>query len=104
MGLVDRRQSCPHARPRFDLERHCQPILLPPNTMPSAAVTLAWCLSTNGKGTIDWAGGLVQWDSQCMENGYYYATFDEVSVQCYDPPSNANINGSKSYIFTDDTM
>ncbi len=61
-------------------------------------------LSTNGKGTIDWAGGLVQWDSQYMENGYYYATFDEVSVQCYDPPSNANINGSKSYIFTDDTM
>lgn len=61
-------------------------------------------LSTNGEGTIEWAGGLVQWDSQYMENGYYYATFDEVSVQCYDPPSNANVNGSKSYIFTDDAM
>jgi beta-glucanase (GH16 family) len=61
-------------------------------------------LSTNGQGTIDWAGGLVQWDSQYMQNGYYYATFDEVSVQCYDPPTNANVNGSKSYIFTNDAL
>lgn len=61
-------------------------------------------LSTNGQGTINWAGGLVQWDSPYMTNGYYYAQFDSVSVQCYDPPSGANVQGSKSYIFTDPTM
>jgi len=61
-------------------------------------------LSTNGEGTIAWAGGLVQWDSQYMTNGYYYAQFDSVSIQCYDTPSGANVQGSKSYIFTDPTM
>ena len=61
-------------------------------------------LSTNGEGTIAWAGGLVQWNSPYMTNGYYYAQFDSVSIQCYDPPSGANIQGSKSYIFTDPAM
>jgi len=61
-------------------------------------------LSTNGQGTIEWAGGLVQWDSPYMTNGYYYAQFDSVSVQCYDPPSGANVQGSKSYTFTDPSM
>ncbi|KAG9783052.1 glycoside hydrolase family 16 protein, partial [Aureobasidium melanogenum] len=57
-------------------------------------------LASNGQGTIDWAGGLVQWDSPYMTNGYYYATFDEVSVECYDPPTGANIKGNKTYIYT----
>jgi len=61
-------------------------------------------LSTNGQGTIDWAGGLVQWDSSYMTNGYYYAQFDSVSIECYDPPSGANVQGSKSYIFTDTAL
>ncbi|KIY02276.1 uncharacterized protein Z520_02414 [Fonsecaea multimorphosa CBS 102226] len=61
-------------------------------------------LASNGEGTIEWAGGLVQWDSPYMTNGYYYAQFDEVTVQCYDPPAGANVNGSKSYIFTDPAM
>jgi len=61
-------------------------------------------LPTNGKGTIDWAGGLVQWDSPYMTNGYYYAAFDEVSVQCYDPPAGAKKSGNKSYIFDDKSM
>lgn len=39
-----------------------------------------------------------------MTNGYYYAAFDEVTVQCYDPPQGANINGTKSYVYTGDAM
>lgn len=35
-------------------------------------------LSTNAKGTIDWAGGLINWNSQYMQNGYYYAMVDSV--------------------------
>ncbi|OAP56227.1 hypothetical protein AYL99_09406 [Fonsecaea erecta] len=61
-------------------------------------------LPSNGEGTIEWAGGLVQWNSPYMTNGYYYAQFDSVSVQCYDPPAGANVQGSKSYIFTDPAM
>jgi len=61
-------------------------------------------LPTNGQGTIEWAGGLVEWDSPYMQNGYYFAQFDSVSIECYDPPSGANVQGSKSYIFTDPSM
>lgn len=60
-------------------------------------------LPSNGKGTIDWAGGLIDWNSQYMQNGYYYAMVKDVSVQCYDPPSGAQESGSKSYSYTDYT-
>lgn len=57
--------------------------------------------SKNGKGTIEWAGGLVNWDSPDVKaNGYYYALFKDVNVECYDPPSGANVTGSKAYIYT----
>lgn len=36
-----------------------------------------------------------------MANGYYYAAFDSVSIQCYNPPSGANVQGSQSYIIAD---
>ena len=58
-------------------------------------------LSTNGEGTIQWAGGLIDWNSPYMTNGYYYAAFDQVTVDCYEPPSGANIQGDSSYIYTD---
>jgi hypothetical protein len=59
-------------------------------------------LPSNGQGTITWAGGLVDWNSQdIQQHGYYYATFGEVDIQCYDPPSGANIQGNTSYIYTD---
>lgn len=62
-------------------------------------------LSTNGQGTIDWAGGLVDWNSPYMATAgntkYYYAMFSEVDIQCYNPPAGANTQGSKSYIYTD---
>ncbi|PNS13920.1 hypothetical protein CAC42_1411 [Sphaceloma murrayae] len=57
-------------------------------------------LPQNGKGTIEWAGGLVDWDSPYMENGYYYAMIDNVKIDCYDPPSGANVQGSRSYKYT----
>ncbi|KAF2822611.1 hypothetical protein CC86DRAFT_458413 [Ophiobolus disseminans] len=59
-------------------------------------------LSTNEKGTIDWAGGEIDWNSPYMANGYYFARFSEVSVECYDPPSGAQKKGSKSYQYTDE--
>lgn len=59
-------------------------------------------LPTNAKGTIDWAGGEIDWNSPYMQNGYYYARFQEVTVDCYDPPSGAQIKGSKTYKYTDE--
>ncbi|KAI9730682.1 MAG: hypothetical protein M1834_005650 [Cirrosporium novae-zelandiae] len=61
-------------------------------------------LSTNAAGTISWAGGEIDWDSEDIQNyGYYYATFAEVNITCYDAPSNANKTGDNSYIYTDDS-
>lgn len=58
-------------------------------------------LPSNGQGTISWAGGLVNWDSPDMQNGYYYAMVNDVTVQCYDPPSGfSNDFGDKAYYYT----
>jgi hypothetical protein len=57
-------------------------------------------LSSNGEGTIDWAGGLINWNSPLMKNGYYYAMFSDITVKCYDPPAGASVSGSKSYVYT----
>lgn len=57
-------------------------------------------LSSNGQGTVDWAGGLINWDSPYMQNGYYYAMVKEVNVECYDPPSGTQENGDKAYYYT----
>jgi len=58
-------------------------------------------LPSNGKGTIEWAGGEIDWNSPYMQNGYYFARFQEVSIQCYDPPPAAKKQGDKSYQYTD---
>jgi hypothetical protein len=58
-------------------------------------------LQSNGDGTIDWAGGLVNWDSNYMSNGYYYASVSEVDVECYSPPEGfSNNHGSSAYYYT----
>ena len=58
-------------------------------------------LSKNGEGTVAWAGGLIDWNSQdVQQNGYYYAMFQDINVQCYSAPSGANVSGSDSYIYT----
>lgn len=58
--------------------------------------------ASNAPGTIAWAGGEIDWDSEDIKDpGYYYATFGEITVECYDPPSGADIKGTKAYIFKD---
>lgn len=60
-------------------------------------------LPSNGEGTIEWAGGLVDWNSEDMQNNqYYYARVKDVSIECYDPPSDVRRTGSKAYIYTAD--
>lgn len=56
--------------------------------------------ASNAEGTIEWAGGEIDWDSEDIKDkGYYYASFGEITVECYDPPSNSG-DGKKSYILT----
>jgi len=58
-------------------------------------------LPSNGEGTITWAGGLVNWNSGYMQNGYYYAMVSDIQVECYNPPSGWSNNfGSKAYYYT----
>jgi beta-glucanase (GH16 family) len=72
---------------------------------PSRVMLSLWPagLPSNGQGTIDWAGGLIDWNSQYMKNGYYYSMVKDVSVECYKPPPMAQIKSSdqKSYVYTD---
>ncbi|EUC39984.1 glycoside hydrolase family 16 protein [Bipolaris oryzae ATCC 44560] len=58
-------------------------------------------LPTNAKGTVEWAGGEIDWNSPYMVNGYYAARFSEVTIECYDPPPQAQIKGKKTYKYTD---
>lgn len=58
-------------------------------------------LPTNGQGTINWGGGLVDWSSEYMSNGYYYAAFSRVKMECYNPPSGAKVQGTVSYTYDD---
>ena len=61
-------------------------------------------LPSNGQGTIEWAGGLIDWNSPDVQHaGYYYAMVKDVTVECYDPPSGANVSGKTSYIYSQDT-
>lgn len=58
-------------------------------------------LSKNGEGTVAWAGGLIDWNSQDVKtNGYFYAMYSDVNVQCYQSPAGANVSGSDSYVYT----
>lgn len=59
-------------------------------------------LPTNAQGTIDWAGGEIDWNSPYMVNGYYAARFSQVTIECYDPPPQAQIKGQKTYKYTDE--
>lgn len=59
-------------------------------------------IPSNAKGTVDWAGGLIDWNSPYMVNGYYAARFSQVTVECYDPPPAAQIKGKKTYKYTDE--
>lgn len=59
--------------------------------------------ASNAEGTIEWAGGEIDWNSEDIQDkGYYYASFSDITVECYSPPGGADIQGDKSYIFKDD--
>lgn len=67
-------------------------------------------LSTNAAGTIAWAGGEIDWDAADIENyGYYFATFSEVVMECYNTSTAPGTNSGKSYTYdsiraTNDTV
>jgi beta-glucanase (GH16 family) len=57
-------------------------------------------LSTNAAGTIAWAGGEIDWDSEDIENyGYYFATFSEVTMECYNTTTAPGTHSGKSYTY-----
>lgn len=52
----------------------------------------------NGAGTIEWAGGLVNWNMpEFQDPGYLYVTIKDIEIQCYDPPKGIKQTGFKSY-------
>lgn len=71
---------------------------------PSRVMLSLWPagLPSNGEGTIEWAGGEIDWNSKFMTNGMYAALVTEVTVDCYDPPSGIkSVSNAKSYKYTD---
>lgn len=57
-------------------------------------------LASNPEGTINWAGGNVNWDSPDIHDpGYFYVTLKDVNINCYDPPSGTSASGSKAYVY-----
>lgn len=57
-------------------------------------------LASNAKGTVDWAGGLVDWNSADIQNnGYYYAAFESVEIKCFDAKSAPGTNSGTSYTY-----
>ncbi|KAF4119803.1 Glycosyl hydrolases family 16 [Geosmithia morbida] len=61
-------------------------------------------LASNAKGTIDWAGGEIDWDNAAdmKDPGYYYATLESVSIECYDGKNGLGTNSGKSYTYNDE--
>ncbi|KOS20964.1 putative glycosidase [Escovopsis weberi] len=56
--------------------------------------------ASNQQGTIDWAGGPIDWDSEDIQKiGYYFTTFKEVSVECYKASSGPGTNSGKGYTY-----
>ena len=59
-------------------------------------------LESNAKGTIDWAGGVIDWNSdEIKANGYYFASFKEIKVECYKTSSPPGTNKGVSYYYND---
>jgi beta-glucanase (GH16 family) len=57
-------------------------------------------LASNGPGTVNWAGGLVDWNSADIKNnGYYYAAFTSVTVNCFNATSAPGTSTGVSYTY-----
>ncbi|CUM64376.1 uncharacterized protein PRCAT00001978001 [Priceomyces carsonii] len=51
--------------------------------------------SSNGLGTIEWAGGKIDWDSSDIKKyGYYYAYLKNITVEQYDLPDGVKLEGA----------
>lgn len=58
--------------------------------------------SKNAPGTIDWAGGPIDWESDDIKKDkYYYATIGEVTIDCYQTDKAPGTNSGKSYVYKD---
>lgn len=58
--------------------------------------------ATNSEYTIEWAGGAIDWNSDDIRNyGYDFATFSEVSIECYNASSAPGTNKGKGYYYND---
>lgn len=59
--------------------------------------------SSNGLGTIEWAGGEISWDTEDIkEYGYYYAYVKNMTVEAYDLPDfveHRDLNSTKYHAF-----
>lgn len=59
-------------------------------------------LESNAKGTIDWAGGVIDWESEEIKKyGYYFASVGEITIDCWDAKSGAGTNKGVSYYYND---
>ncbi|KAK8035129.1 glycosyl hydrolase family 16 [Apiospora rasikravindrae] len=57
---------------------------------------------TNAPGTVAWAGGAIDWDSEDIKSyGYDFATVESVKIECYKTKSAPGTNSGKSYTITD---
>lgn len=56
---------------------------------------------TNAQGTIAWAGGPIDWNSPDIQaQGYYYTTFGEITIDCFNASAPPGTNQQTSYTFT----
>ncbi|KAG8156410.1 hypothetical protein KVR01_013751 [Diaporthe batatas] len=66
--------------------------------------------ATNSEYTIEWAGGEIDWNSDDIQNyGYDFATFSDVTIECYNATSAPGTNKGKGYYYnnaagTNDTV
>ena len=66
--------------------------------------------ASNAQGTIDWAGGPINWNSTDIQSyGYDFATFGQIEVECYNATSPPGTSSGVSYTFnswlaTNDTV
>jgi len=56
--------------------------------------------SSNAPGTIQWAGGPIDWNSQDIQDyGYDFATFGQIEVECYNATSPPGTHSGVSYTY-----
>lgn len=56
--------------------------------------------SSNAQGTIDWAGGAIDWDSDDIKDyGYDFAVVQSVSIECYNATKAPGSNNAVSYYY-----